>query len=226
MFFLTGVARYLFVPLAEAVSFAMLASYLLSRTLVPTMARYLLRGHEQRRSELESEAQAHFLARLQVRFEHAFERLRGRYKRWLMACLHHRAWLAVGVLGGAAASFLLVPWIGQDFFPKVDSGQFTLHLRAPTGTRIEETARLCDRVENSIRQEIPPQEVTSIIDNIGLPYSSVNLAYSTSAPIGPGDADIMVALSQDHHPTAEYLRRLRLRLAQGISWRDVLRSGL
>ncbi len=214
MFFLTGVARYLFVPLAEAVSFAMLASYLLSRTLVPTMARYLLRGHESDAAKLESEAQAHFLARLQVRFEHAFERLRGRYKRWLMACLHHRAWLAVGVLGGAAASFLLVPWIGQDFFPKVDSGQFTLHLRAPTGTRIEETAKLCDRVENSIRQEIPPQEMTSILDNIGLPYSSVNLAYSTSAPIGPGDADIMVALSQDHHPTAEYLRRLRLKLAR------------
>ena len=136
------------------------------------------------------------------------------YKRWLRTCLHHRAWLAVGVLGAAAASFLLIPWIGQDFFPKVDSGQFTLHVRAPTGTRIEETALLCDHVESSIREEIPPEEVTSIIDNIGLPYSSVNLAYSNSAPIGPGDADIMVALSEDHHPTAEYLRRLRLKLAQ------------
>ena len=214
MFFLTGVARHLFIPLAEAVSFAMLASYLLSRTLVPTMARYLLRGHEHDAQNLEAEAQRHFLARLQIRFEHAFERLRGNYKRGLRTCLHHRAWLAVGVLSAAAASFLLIPWIGQDFFPKVDSGQFTLHLRAPTGTRIEETARLCDQVESSIREEIPPQEVTSIIDNIGLPYSSVNLAYSNSAPIGTGDADIMVALSENHHPTAEYVRRLRLKLAQ------------
>jgi multidrug efflux pump subunit AcrB len=214
MFFLTGVARYLFVPLAEAVSFAMLASYLLSRTLVPTMARYLLRGHEHDAENLEAEAQAHFLARQQIRFEHAFERLRGGYKRWLVSCLHHRGWLAFGVLGAAAASFLLIPVIGQDFFPKVDSGQFTLHVRAPTGTRIEETAKLCDLVEDSVRRVIPSKEVTSIIDNIGLPYSSVNLAYSNAAPIGTGDADIMVALSEDHHPTAEYLRRLRLNLAQ------------
>jgi multidrug efflux pump subunit AcrB len=216
MFFLTGVARHLFIPLAEAVSFAMLASYLLSRTLVPTMARYLLRGHEHDAdaASLAAQAQRHFLARVQIRFEHAFERWRGNYKGWLGICLHHRAWLAVGVLGAAAASFLLVPWIGQDFFPKVDSGQFTLHLRAPTGTRIEETARLCDQVESSIREQIPPQEVASIIDNIGLPYSSVNLAYSTSAPIGTGDADIMVALAEDHHPTAEYVRRLRLKLTK------------
>ncbi len=216
MFFLTGVARYLFVPLAEAVSFAMLASYLLSRTLVPTMARYLLRGHEHDAdaANLEAQAQAHLLARLQVRFEHAFERLRGRYKRWLRSCLEHRAWLALGVLGAAAASFLLLPFLGQDFFPKVDSGQFNLHVRAPTGTRIEETALLCDQIEDSIREEIPPQEVTSIIDNIGLPYSSVNLSYSTSGPIGTGDADIMVALAENHHPTAEYVRKLRLRLAR------------
>jgi CzcA family heavy metal efflux pump len=214
MFFLTGVARFLFVPLAEAVSFAMLASYLLSRTLVPTMARYLLRGHEHDAENLEAEAQAHFLARQQIRFEQAFERLRGGYKRWLEGCLRHRAWLAFGVLGAAALSFFLIPVIGQDFFPKVDSGQFTLHVRAPTGTRIEETAKLCDMVEDSIRRLIPPKEVTSILDNIGLPYSSVNLAYSNSAPIGTGDADILVALAEDHHPTGEYLRRLRLQLAQ------------
>jgi multidrug efflux pump subunit AcrB len=214
MFFLTGVARHLFIPLAEAVSFAMLASYLLSRTLVPTMARYLLRGHEHDAENMEAEAQRHFLARLQLRFERAFERLRGKYKGWLRICLDHRAWLALAVLSAAAASFLLVPLIGQDFFPKVDSGQFTLHVRAPTGTRIEETALLCDRVEKSIRQEIPPQEVNSIIDNIGLPYSSVNLAYSTSGPIGTGDADVMVALAESHHPTAEYVRKLRLRLAR------------
>jgi multidrug efflux pump subunit AcrB len=216
MFFLTGVARHLFIPLAEAVSFAMLASYLLSRTLVPTMARYLLRGHEHDAdaASLEAQAQRHLLARLQLRFEHAFERLRGRYKRALRNCLRHRAWLAVGVLAAAFASFLLFPWMGQDFFPKVDSGQFNLHLRAPTGTRIEETARLCDLVENTIRQEIPREELGSVIDNIGLPYSSVNLSYSTSAPIGTGDADILVSLSPDHHPTAEYVRRLRMRVAR------------
>jgi len=180
------------------------------------MARYLLRGHEQDATNLETEAQAHFLARLQVRFEHAFERLRGRYKRWLGTCLEHRAWLALGVLGAAAASFLLIFWIGQDFFPNVDSGQFTLHVRAPTGTRIEETARLCDEVENTIREEIPPKEVASITDNIGLPYSSVNLAYSNSAPIGTGDADILVSLNEDHHPTGNYVRKLRLRLAQAF----------
>jgi multidrug efflux pump subunit AcrB len=214
MFFLTGVARHLFIPLAEAVSFAMLASYLLSRTLVPTMARYLLRGHEHDADAASLEAQRHLLARLQLRFEHAFERLRGKYKRGLQACLRHRAWLAAGVLGAALASFLLFPWLGQDFFPKVDSAQFTLHLRAPTGTRIEETARLCDYVENTIREEIPGEERTSIIDNIGLPYSSVNLSYSNSAPIGPGDADILVSLTHEHHPSAEYVRKLRLRLAR------------
>ena len=214
MFFLTGVARHLFVPLAEAVSFAMLASYLLSRTLVPTMARYLLRGHEHDAANLEAEAHSHLLARLQLKFEHAFERLRGRYKGLLRSCLEHRALLALAVLGTAAVSFLLLPLLGQDFFPSVDSGQFILHVRAPTGTRIEETALLCDQVENTIREEIPPAEVGSIIDNIGLPYSSVNLAYSTSAPIGAGDADIMVALNEKHHPTAPYLRTLRLRLAR------------
>jgi len=216
MFFLTGVARYLFVPLAEAVSFAMLASYLLSRTLVPTMARYLLRGHEHDAdaASLETQAQRHLLARLQLRFEHAFERLRGKYKRGLEVCLRHRPRLAWGVVGAALASFLLFPWLGQDFFPKVDGGQFTLHVRAPTGTRIEETARLCDMVERSIRAQIPPEELASIIDNIGLPYSSVNLSYSTSAPIGTGDADILVSLTPDHHPTAGYVRKLRLSLAR------------
>ena len=216
MFFLTGVARHLFIPLAEAVSFAMLASYLLSRTLVPTLARYLLRGHEHDAdaASLEAQAKRHLLARLQLRYEHAFERLRRKYRRGLEVCLRHRGRLALGVLGVALASFLLFPWLGQDFFPKVDSGQFTLHLRAPTGTRIEETARLCDMVENTIRQEIPPQELTSVIDNIGLPYSTVNLSYSTAAPIGTGDADILVSLTHEHHPTAEYVRSLRRRLAR------------
>jgi multidrug efflux pump subunit AcrB len=215
MFFLTGVARYLFVPLAEAVSFAMLASYFLSRTIVPTMAKYLLRGHEHEAEGLEAKAHDHFLARQQLRFERSFERLRGRYRGWLSACLEHRGafvvLLLVVLLGSAA---LLFPWLGQDFFPAVDSGQFTLHMRARTGTRIEETARICDLVERHIREVVPASELTGIIDNIGLPYSTINLSYSNSAPIGTGDADILVTLSEHHRPSAEYVSRLRTSLGR------------
>src|SRR6201981_3989602 len=155
MFFLSGVARYLFVPLAEAVSFAMLASYLLSRTVVPTMAKYLLRGHEAEAGHLAENSKNPFV-RLQVGFEHAFERFRERYHRLLQSCLHHqRAFLIVFFVACLASVAFLVPWLGQDFFPGVDSGQFKLHIRARTGTRIEETARLCDLVEQSIREQIP-----------------------------------------------------------------------
>jgi len=212
MFFLTGVARYLFVPLAEAVVFAMLASYLLSRTLVPTMAKYLLRGHE---AEAHAAANSRNpLVRLQLRFEEAFERLRERYRGWLEECLQRR-WVFLGsfVAFSVVSVVLLIPWLGQDFFPNVDSGQFKLHVRARTGTRIEETARLCDLVERSIRDQIPPEQVDTVIDNIGLPYSSINLSYSTSAPVGPGDADIMVSLRPGHDPTAKYVHDLRPRLA-------------
>ena len=214
MFFLSGVARYLFVPLAEAVVFAMLASYLLSRTLVPTMAKYLLRGHEEEAGHL-PEASRNPLVRMQVRFEHAFERLRERYRGWLRVCLDHRGLFLLAFLAICLISLgALVPFLGQDFFPSVDSGQFRLHLRARTGTRIEETARLCDLVERSIREQIPPDQIDSIIDNIGLPYSSINLSYSTSAPIGPADADIMVSLSKGHRPTADYVHDLRMRLVR------------
>jgi len=214
MFFLTGVARYLFVPLAESVVFAMLASYLLSRTLVPTMAKYLLRGHEQEAGQL-SGASSNPLVRLQIRFEEKFEHLRERYQSILETCLNHRRVFLVGVLAFSVVSLaVLIPFLGQDFFPAVDSGQFKLHLRAPTGTRIEETARLCDLVEHSIRQQIPPPEVSSIIDNIGIPYSGINLSYSNSAPIGPADADILVSLSTDHRPTDRYVHDLRLSLAE------------
>ncbi len=213
MFFLSGVARYLFVPLAEAVSFAMLASYFLSRTVVPTMAKYLLRGHEAEAGHA-PESGGNFLVRLQIRFEHAFERFRDRYHGLLERCLHHQRLFLLGFFGVCLASLLfLVPWLGQDFFPGVDSGQFKLHIRARTGTRIEETARLCDLVEQSIREQIPPDEVSSIIDNIGLPYSGINLSYSTSAPIGPGDADILVSLSEHHHSTDRYVHDLRMKLA-------------
>ena len=213
MFFLSGVARYLFVPLAEAVVFAMMASYLLSRTLVPTMAKYLLRGHEA--ETLAANQSRNPLVAMQIKFEEAFERFREGYHGLLERCLHHeRAFLSV-FLGVCLASLaFLIPWLGQDFFPAVDAGQFKLHLRARTGTRIEETARLSDLVEQSIREQIPPKEITSIIDNIGLPYSGINLSYSNSAPIGPADADIMVSLSEGHRPTAQYVHDLRLRLPQ------------
>ena len=214
MFFLTGVARYLFVPLAEAVVFAMLASYLLSRTLVPTMAKYLLKGHEAEADHVPRESR-NPLVRMQIRFEKAFERFRERYHDLLESALHRRRAVLLGFIGFAVGSLaVLIPWLGQDFFPSVDSGQFKLHLRARTGTRIEETARLCDLVEHSIREQIPQDQVASIIDNIGLPYSSINLSYSNSAPIGPADADILVSLAEHHAPTAQYVHDLRMRLAR------------
>ena len=212
MFFLTGVARYLFVPLAEAVVFAMLASYLLSRTLVPTMAKYLLRGHEEEPAHLSTDSRNPFV-RFQVRFEEVFEGLRDGYHRSLNLCLHHRRVFLAGFFSVCVTLLLLViPWLGQDFFPAVDGGQIKLHLRAPTGTRIEDTARLCDLIERSIREHIPQEEISSIIDNIGLPYSGINLSYSNSAPVGPADADVLVSLSAKHRPTEEYVHDLRLDL--------------
>ncbi len=212
MFLLTGVARYLFVPLAEAVVFAMLASYFLSRTIVPTMAKYLLRG-DKTRGELDRAKSGNPLVRLQHRFEEGFDRFRESYHNLLKLCLDHRKIFLVGFfiicLGSLA---ILIPWLGRDFFPSVDSGTFKLHMRAPTGLRIEETANLCDLVENSIKQQIPSKEIVNIIDNIGLPYSGINLSYSNSAPVGTQDADILVTLSADHHPTDEYIQRLRARL--------------
>jgi CzcA family heavy metal efflux pump len=213
MFFLTGVARYLFVPLAEAVSFAMLASYLLSRTIVPTMARYLLSDNTLL-AEGKPPKKAHIFSRMQQRFEHGFEGLRDRYHGVLEICVRHNKLFAISFLAVCILSFALLPLLGQDFFPAVDTGEFKLHLRAPTGTRIEETAALCDHVEDAIRKEIPQNEIRSVIDNIGLPYSGINLSYSNSAPIGPGDADILVALTKDHRPTADYEHDLRLKLNQ------------
>jgi multidrug efflux pump subunit AcrB len=220
MFFLTGVARYLFVPLAEAVSFAMLASYLLSRTLVPTMARYLLVSQTAEMHDGQA-ASRNPLVRLQEKFEKGFEGLRDRYHRLLGLCVRHRGVFTSCFFLACLCSFALLPFVGEDFFPSVDSGEFKLHLRAPTGTRIEETAAICDRVDDVIRKEIPPSELVSIIDNIGLPYSGFNLSYSTSAPIGPGDVDILVELNKNHRPTAEYVHDLRLKLGKefpGVSF--------
>ena len=219
MFLLSGVARYLFVPLAEAVVFAMLASYFLSRTIVPTMAKYLLRGEKK---ESEGAPSRNPFARLQKRFEAAFERFRTSYRGLLETCLHHRmAFLIVFFATCLGSLAILIPWLGRDFFPSVDSGTFKLHLRAPTGMRIEETANLCDLVEQSIRRQIPAGEIQSVIDNIGLPYSGINLSYSNSAPVGTSDVDILVTLSTKHHPTDNYIHQLRLSLPKdfpGVSF--------
>jgi CzcA family heavy metal efflux pump len=207
MFFLSGVARYLFVPLAEAVIFAMLASYILSRTLVPTLAMYLLKtkqhGGPQSRNPF---------AIFQRGFERIFERVRVAYASLLAWLVSVRTVFVPGFLAVCLSAFVLIPFLGQDFFPDTDSGQFILHVRAKTGTRIEETARLADQVETSIRQMIPPAEVDNVLDNIGLPFSNINYIYNNSGLTGAGDADILVSLKEKHHPTADYVRRLRERL--------------
>jgi len=209
MFLLSGVARYLFVPLAEAVVFAMLASYLLSRTVVPTMARYLLKEHDEEEARAKHQSRNPFV-RFQLAFEHHFERMRHGYVRLLTFCVDHSGAFILVFLAFMLASLgVLTPWLGADFFPSVDSGQFIIHVRAHTGTRIEETAALCDHVEETIRQQIPADEVNTILDNIGLPYSALNLSYSVSAPVGPSDADIQVQLTPRHHPTAAYVQRVR-----------------
>ncbi|TLZ15824.1 MAG: efflux RND transporter permease subunit, partial [Gammaproteobacteria bacterium] len=218
MFLLAGIARYLFVPLAEAVVFAMLASYLLSRTLVPTLAKYWLQRHDAHR-EASASAPFRHLQLLQRRFEEWFRQVREDYHKLLERAVAAGPRFAVPFLTAMAATALLafpfgryLPGLGQDFFPSVDAGQIKLHLRGPTGIRIDETASLCDRVEETIRELIPAREITTIVDNIGIPYSGINLAYSTSAPVGPGDADIFVNLAADHAPTASYVRLLRRRL--------------
>jgi multidrug efflux pump subunit AcrB len=210
MFFLSGVARYLFVPMAEAVVFAMLASYLLSRTVVPTMAKYLLKEHDE-----EETARKHLsrnpLVRFQLGFESGFSKMRLGYLRLLTLCVDHAVlFLILFTVFAVGSVGLLTPPLGQDFFPSVDAGQFKIHVRARTGTRIEETALLCDHIDDTIRQHVPAKELVTIVDNIGLPYSGLNLSYSTSAPIGPADADIQVQLTEDHHPTAAYVDRLRI----------------
>ena len=214
MFFLSGVARYLFVPLAEAVVFAMLASYFLSRTVVPTMAKFLLVEHDPEVEKRKHHSRNPF-TRFQLAFERRFEQLRSFYHGLLGLAMAHSTVFLILFLAFCFGSFaLLYPWLGQDFFPSVDAGQFKLHVRARTGTRIEETARLCDEIDHAIRREIPKSEVVTIIDNIGIPYSGLNLSYSNSGVVGPADADITVSLSKDHHPTQEYVGRLRHTLAR------------
>lgn len=205
MFFLSGVARYLFAPLAEAVIFAMIASYILSRTLVPTLAMYLLRHKNTAPSR-------NPLVNFQRAFERGFERLRSGYEFLLTRLVFSRRIFLPVFLGGCLLAMLLVPFLGQDFFPSSDSGQFTLHVRAKTGTRIEETARLADEVEQSIRETVAPGEMESVLDNLGLPYSPMNTMHLTNGIVGAGDGDIYVSLAEKHHATADYVAELRKKL--------------
>ena len=214
MFFLSGVAKYLFVPLAESVVFAMLASYLLSRTLVPTMAQYLLVAQTEEERSSRVAASRNPFVRVQAKFERGFHGFQNGYRGLLESSIRHRRLFVAVFFPACILSFALVPFVGQDFFPSVDSGEFKFHLRAPTGTRIEDTAALCDRVDNDIRQLIPPSELGGIIDNIGMPYSGINLSYSTNGVVGPEDADIQVELTGKHRPTQEYVSELRAKLNQ------------
>jgi len=204
LFALQGVSHYLFPPLAEAIIFAMLASYLLSRTLVPTMAMYLLKEANHNAAPSRNP-----LVRMQKAFDKGFENVRHIYESLLRTLIQRRMifipiFLLVCICAGA-----LIPWLGRDFFPDTDSGQFVLHFRAKTGTRIEDTAMLADQIENTIHRQIPKQEVQGIDDDIGLPYSQINFMYNTSGVIGASDADVLVSLNPKHHPTADYVGTLR-----------------
>jgi CzcA family heavy metal efflux pump len=215
MFFLTGVARYLFVPLAEAVSFAMLASYMWSRTIVPTLAMYLLSSEDEYIPEEHRGERQGFFRSYQQKFEHAFESFRSRYRRALGRVLESSAMFAACFLVFCVASAGLILVLGRDFFPKVDAGQIRMHFRARTGLRIEETARLADQIDAVIRQTIPSNELQTILDNLGVPYSGINLSYSNSGTYGTADGEILVQLKQERgRPTGEYIDELRAKLPQ------------
>jgi multidrug efflux pump subunit AcrB len=212
MFFLSGVARFLFVPLAEAVVFALFASYFFSRTIIPTLVMFLLPKEVKQNKVLADGVRRSWFGRIHMRFEHGFERLQQSYERLLQQCLDNRRLFISLFLVFCLGSLALVPFLGQDFFPAVDAGQFRLHVRAKTGTRIEETARLVDRVDRYIRTQIPASEMDGILDNIGLPTSGINISYSNSGTIGSADAEILGSLTPNHHPTANYVARLRTQL--------------
>ena len=208
MFFLAGVARFLFVPLAEAVSFAMLASYLLSRTLIPTLVMFIMRGHEHRAQE-----PTNALAKFQRKFERGFDRFRASYQQLLETTLEARGVFAICFVIFCGLSLGLVYFLGEDFFPQVDAGLIRMHFRARSGLRVEETAKLCDEVEVALRETIPSNEMETMLDNIGVPYSGINLSYSNSGVIGTNDAEVLIALNPGHHhSTAGYIRTLRRKL--------------
>lgn len=207
MFFLDGVARFLFVPMAEAVIFAMIASFILSRTLVPTLANYLLKPHVH--GEDGHAPSRNPLVNFQRGFERRFEVFRERYHRVLDSALHHRRTVVISLLAFVAVSFALVPFLGSNFFPEVDSGLILLHVRAPVGTRVESNARLIADIENSIRRKVPAQELKALVDNIGLSISGINVVYNNTGTVGSQDSDIQISLNEGHRPTAEYMRELR-----------------
>src|SRR5881296_1079506 len=215
MFFLSGVAKFLFVPLAEAVIFAMLASYFWSRTIVPTLAMYLLSSEDEYHAEEHIGEKMGLFRRYQQAFERRFEQFREGYRRALGVALHSPKLFAACFLAFCVLSVLLVGVLGRDFFPKVDAGQIRLHMRARTGLRIEETARLADQVNGVIRETIPKDELTTVLDNIGLPYSGINLTYSNAGTIGSSDAEILVQLKEVRgNPTGAYINDLREKLPQ------------
>src|SRR5579859_1407147 len=215
MFFLSGVAKYLFVPLAEAVSFAMLASYMWSRTIVPTLAMYLLSAEDEYHADEHRGERQGFFRRYQQGFERRFEKFRERYRRALVVALDSSVLFAGCFLGFCLLSAGLVFALGRDFFPKVDAGQLRLHFRARTGLRIEETARLADQIDGVIRETIPPKELQTVLDNLGVPYSGINLSYSNSGTFGTSDGEILVQLKEERgNPTSAYTSALRKKLPQ------------
>jgi len=224
MFFLPGISGYLFAPMAEAVLFALVGSFILSRTLVPTMANYLLVTHGDRQdhdvARSHDTSRGHHpknpLVRFQHRFEHRFGKIRAGYHRYLTLALDRRLVFAGGFLAFVLLSLLLVPFLGRNFFPAVDAGEISLHVRAPIGTRIEETAALFDHIEARIRQVVPHGELGSIVDNIGLPVSGTNRAYLNTGGVGPEDGDILITLNEGHAATAGYVRKLRRILPQSF----------
>src|ERR1700738_847596 len=218
MFQLGGVVVYLFRPMAEAVIFALVGSFLLSRTLVPTLAKYLVQVPHLAHGNADGsgDPSRNPLKRFQLGFEHGFEQIRDAYHRLLSGVLGRPKFFAVGFLACTVSSFALLPFLGQNFFPAVDAGQILIHVRAQVGTRIEETARLCDEVDQKIRRTIPPNQLASVVTNIGLPISGINVAYSNTGTIGPSDADILVSLHENHSPTAAYVKQLRTLLPEAF----------
>jgi multidrug efflux pump subunit AcrB len=221
MFQLGGVAGYLFRPMAEAVVFALIGSFILSRTLVPTMANYLMRsghGHGEPDHTMATAPPVarsrNPLKRFQVGFEQRFERIRERYRSLLVFALGRPKLFIIGFLACVLGSFVLVPFLGENFFPSVDSGQILMHVRAQPGTRIEETARLFENIEDTVRTVIPAKDLINMVDNIGLPFSGINMAYQNTGTIGPGDGDALIALSEDHAATDTYIKTLRTLLPQ------------
>jgi multidrug efflux pump subunit AcrB len=206
MFFLEGVARFLFVPMALAVIYAMVCSFILSRTLVPTMAMYLLKPHSH---EDATAPTSNPLVRFQRGFSERFERFRGSYKEMLMMAMSHRRSFVTAFMVFVVASFALVPFLGRNFFPSVDAGRIMIHFRAQAGTRVEETVAVSARIQDVIRQVIPPHELALVVDNVGMPFSSINMTYNNTGTIGTADGDIQITLEEDHKPTADYVRKLR-----------------